>query len=137
MDIQSYLPYEGKVVLHNKRSRTALVRLPAWLSSDQVNCFLNDKSTQPSRLDNQLVFENLKEKDEIRLEFPVHEETSQITIYRTKYTLTHRGSTIVDIRPRKSDLKMYPLYERDFMKTTKAPMRKVTRFVTETILPLQ
>jgi len=29
------------------------------------------------------------------------------------------------------------MYQRDFMKATKAPMHKVTRFVSNHILPLQ
>ena len=137
MDIDSYLPYEGKVVLHNKQARTALVHIPAWVDRNQLKSFVNDEGAHPTRLANYLIFENLGKKDRIKLEFPVPEETDQQTIHRTKYTITYRGSTIVNIQPRNPDPKMYPLYQRDFMKATKAPMHTVKRFVSDRILPLQ
>jgi hypothetical protein len=31
MDVDSYLPYEGKVVLHNKQARIAMVWMPGWV----------------------------------------------------------------------------------------------------------
>ncbi len=137
MDIDSYLPYQGKVVLHNKKARTAWLRIPAWVDDSQLKSFINEEVAQPTRLANYLIFENLGKTDTIQLEFPVPEETDQQTIHRTKYTITYRGSTIVDIQPRNPDPKMVPLYERDFMKATKAPMRTVRRFVSDRILPLQ
>ena len=137
MDIDSYLPYQGKVVLHNKQARTAWLRIPAWVEVSQLKSFINDEVAHPTHLANYLIFENLGKTDTIRLEFPVPEETNQQTIHRTQYTITYRGSTIVDIGPRKSDPKMVPLYERDFMKATKAPMHTVKRFVSDRIVPLQ
>ena len=37
MDIESWLPYEGKVVLRNKQARAAMVRIPGWLEMDEVH----------------------------------------------------------------------------------------------------
>jgi hypothetical protein len=36
MDIDSYLPYEGKVVLKNKKAKSCSVRLPAWVDLKAV-----------------------------------------------------------------------------------------------------
>jgi hypothetical protein len=147
MDIDSYLPYEGKVVLHNKKSHTAMVRIPVWVQKDKVRSFINDKPAQPADTGRSLVFSNLKKKDTIRLEFPVEED---VDIYHfmaeyeegkemtpVKYTLTFRGSTVVDIEPRDGPADGYRLYQRDHFKADKAPMKRVKRFVPETILPLQ
>ena len=137
MDIDSYLPYEGKVVLRNKKARSALVRIPAWIDAGELKAFLNGEAVAPTHLGNHLIFESLGKEDEIRLEFPVPEETDRQTIHRTKYTITYRGSTIVDIQPRNSDPKKLSLYQRDFMKATQAPMHRVRRFVSDEIAPLQ
>jgi hypothetical protein len=42
----------------------------------------------------------------------------------------------VDIDPRDTDAKDYPMYQRDSMKAHKAPMREVKRFVADRIIPL-
>lgn len=54
-----------------------------------------------------------------------------------KYSITYRGSTVVDISPRDTRPGMYRLYQREHMKATTAPMRRVERFVTNSLLPLQ
>ena len=38
VDIDSYLPYEGKVVLRNKTAREAFVRMPLWVDRKAVRC---------------------------------------------------------------------------------------------------
>ena len=150
MDIDSYLPYEGKVVLRNKKARAAWVRIPSWVERKKLKSFVNGKPAEPALVGNSLFFENLGKTDTIRLQFPVPEETDEHIIHRTKYMATYRGSTIVDIKrwtpaprftvdkkPPSPDRRMYRMYQRDHMRADKAPMRKVERFVSEHILPLQ
>jgi hypothetical protein len=43
----------------------------------------------------------------------------------------------VDISPRNTDPKLIPMYQRDAMKGTNAPMHTVKRFVADHLLPLQ
>ena len=43
MDIESYLPYEGKVILYNKLAHTALVRIPSWVDLERLKGFVNGK----------------------------------------------------------------------------------------------
>src|SRR5262249_33303385 len=100
MDVDSYLPYEGKVVLRNKQATSANVRVPAWVESSNLKTFVNDRETKPSRVGNYLLFQQLKKGDELRLEFPVPATTDKYTIAGKQYTLTFRGSTLVDISPR-------------------------------------
>src|SRR5439155_18133432 len=47
LDIDSYLPHEGKVVIHNKRARTIQARIPYWVRLDQVKSFVNDQPASP------------------------------------------------------------------------------------------
>lgn len=137
MDIDSHLPYEGKVVLHNKQAHTALVRLPAWVRAESVLGFVNDQSIQPVLAGHSLLFQKLKPRDEIRLEFPVTESTDTCTIYGKEYAVTFRGSTVVGIAPTDPTPNRYLLYyDREKSRQGLAPLRRVKRFVTDQVLPL-
>lgn len=145
MDIDSELPYAGKVVLHNKLARTALVRVPGWLDGETIRARIvradaPDKSADvtPSRFGNLLVFEGLKPKDDVVLEFDVPDSTDRYTIHGKPYTIRFRGSTVVDISPREDDkLPDYRLYLRDHLRDGRvAPRRTVKRFVADKLVPL-
>jgi hypothetical protein len=136
MDVDSYLPFQGKIVLHNKQAHTAIVRIPGWVEVSRVRSFLNGRSARPVLAGRYELFEGLKPNDEIRLEFPVKEETDKYTIDGKEYRVTFRGGTVVDITPRDPNPKDYPLYQRDYMKADKAPMHEVKRFMADRIIPL-
>ena len=136
MDIDSYLPYEGKVVLHNKKAHTALVRLPHWLERDQTKAYLDDQPINPTMSGPYLLFEKL-DKGTLRLEFPVPETTDRYTIGDREYTLKFRGSTLMDITPRSGNPAYFEYYSRKDKSATKAPMHTVTRFAAKKVLRLQ
>ena len=139
MDVDSYLPYEGKVVLHNKRAHTALVRIPSWVEGESPTCFVNDVTVNPGRSGSYMVLEGLESGDTIRLQFAVPETTERYILRDTTYTVTFRGSTVVDIGPRETEQEAkgdkYPFFVRDHLKATRAPLRKVRRFVTDNLIP--
>ena len=146
MDVYSYLPYEGKVVLLNKKAHTALVRIPAWIDIKKISCLINQKNVIPTRSENYLVFSNLKAKDKIELQFPVQEYREKHVIYGTEFTLTLRGSTVIDITPREyppisqvveNYKKMYPVYQRNSFNAAKSPMKKARMFVADKLIDLQ
>jgi hypothetical protein len=136
MDIDSYVPYEGKVVLHNKLARTALVRIPSWVESGEIESFVNDRAAKPVLTGRYLLFEKLKPADQIRLQFPLRESTRTYTIAGKSYNVSFRASTVLDITPHEDNPKVYPMYRRDYLKASKAPMKTVRRFVADRIIPL-
>lgn len=137
MDIDSYLPFEGKVELHNKTARMALVHIPSWVDMDAVKCSVNNKATRPAAVRRYLAFEELRKGETIRLEFPNPEMTANYTIGNRVYRVKFRGSTVVNIEPKLQDPTQLMLYQRDHLLDREAPRRKVQRFVAENILPLQ
>jgi hypothetical protein len=137
IDIDSYLPYEGKLELRNKQAKVALVRIPNWVEMEEVKSFINGERGHPARSQRHLVFEGLKKGDTIRLEFPNPESHEEHTINNTRYRMVFRGNTLIDIEPRAKDPKLVPIYQREFYKESRAPMRTVERFAAENILPLQ
>ena len=144
LDVESYLPFEGKVILRNKQASTILVRLPMWLNdrlptwdADQmaVTCKRNEQSFVPARVGRNLLVD-VQIGDVIELNFPVPARTDKYTIHGKVYQIQFRGSTVVDIDNRNTSSNTIPIYQRQAMKATTAPMHTVNRFVTDNILPL-
>ena len=152
LDVDSYLPYEGKVVLKNKTARKAQVRIPSWVDKRAVRCHVNDREASPHWLSNYVILEGLRPSDVVRVEFPVVESTETFTLpsYERQCTCDFRGNTLVDISPRRDgpDLvkmasddgglfevrKGYPIYLRDHLKADKAPLKTVERFVASKLV---
>ena len=141
LDIDSYLPYEGKVVIHNKTARQISARIPAWVDRSKLQARVNGTDRNLSWVGTYLVLGDMKPGDTLQLDFPVAEETVRLTALTdtdkesknpyTTYEITFRGNTVVDISPRKESPDVYPIYLRDHMKKDKAPMKTKTRFVSE------
>lgn len=137
MDVDSYLPYEGKVELHNKQARIALVRIPSWVEMKKVKSLVDNAATRPASSGRYLIFEGLQKGTTIRLEFPNPETKEEHTIGGERYQVSFRGSTVMDIEPRPKDSGLIPLYQRSQYKAVRAPMRTTKRFAPAKILPLQ
>ena len=151
LDLHSYLPYEGKVVIQNKTARKLAVRIPGWANRKTVQAQVNGKEACSFWVDNYLVFDGLREKDVVTIEFPLVEETVEYTVPggkyvaestdvpelpTTRYTCHFKGNTLVDVSPRNDPAlypcykkALYPIYLRDHYKANRAPMKKVTRYI--------
>ena len=134
LDIDSYLPYEGKVVIRNKTARRIAVRIPAWVDRRKLRASVNGVARNLSWVGAYQVFGDLKPADTIELGFPVPRETVHLTANcrkkeETTYAITMRGNTVVDITPRDESPQCYPMYLRDHMKAEVAPMKTVQRYV--------
>jgi hypothetical protein len=150
LDVDSYLPYEGKVVIRNKTAQRISVRIPRWADGKAVKSQVNHQPVSPFRVNRYLVFPDLKPRDEITVTFPMVETRETYTLKwkrsgfwqesnnpgnrwmpddpPARFTFTLRGNTVVDVAPR-DDSADYRLYDRAEMKNDKAPTHRVTRFV--------
>jgi hypothetical protein len=137
MDVASFLPYEGKVELHNKQARTALVRIPMWVDADGVKSYVNNDRVRVPRTGRYLVFDGLHNGTVIRLEFPNLEFKEHYWLAGTRHDIVLRGSTVVEVSPVSRDPNQIPLYQRGRYGSTSAPLQKATLFVPDKVLPLQ
>ena len=150
VDVDSYLPFEGKVVLKNKTAHKISVRMPMWVDKKAVHAEVNGQPVSPFWLGQFLVFDALNAKDEAVITFPVAESTESYTLKwkqtefwkestnpgssweplkePARYTCKFRGNTLVDISPRDEGSGL-PLYRRDSLKAATAPLHAVARFV--------
>ena len=145
MDVDSYLPYEGRVILHNKTAKAAFVRFPACVDTRDVRVSTPDRTLTPHWVNKHAVLCNLSPGEEIQITFPVKEETATYTLHNVlerpyftemgnslrterQYACRFRGKTLVDIQPRIT-MPGYPIYMRDHYRQDKAPLETKTRYV--------
>ena len=150
MDIDSYLPYEGKVLIRNKTATSLAVRIPRWVNRKAIQSEVNGRPAETYRVAAYQVFPQLKTKDAITIRFPLVETREQYTLkwkregwwmegtnpgpnwtndHPEVFTFYFKGNTLVDLAPRPKD-SAYPSFERDDYKKDKAPMIRVKRFVS-------
>ncbi|MGH9159727.1 MAG: hypothetical protein ACRD2X_07035, partial [Vicinamibacteraceae bacterium] len=126
-DIDSFIPYSGRVDVRMKRSMRLWVRLPGWVDTSQVNCTVEE---QPLRVEwkGRYASPGRVEAGKVAsFRFPIRERSEQLTIGGVEARLVFRGSTVVDIDPKG---KYAPLYRgREKYRTGQARMKMVQRFV--------
>jgi hypothetical protein len=138
LDVESSLPYEGKVVIRNKTTRRISVRVAAWIRRNEIRCDVDGTPRNPDLIGNYLVFDDLTPGATITVRFPISESSAEYTILarrmfsEKKYNCKFRGSTLVDISPREDPIGAYPIYRRDHLQGEQpAPTRVVERRVAE------
>ncbi len=128
MDIDSHIPYRGRVDIRIKQNQGLEVRIPEWIRPDELRVEINGR---PSRMDfsnRYAVLGNVRKRDEIVLRFPISERTEKRTIEGFDYTFVVRGNDVVSVDP---PGKYLPLYQRGHYRGSETLWREVTRFVAE------
>jgi hypothetical protein len=107
----SYLPHHGRLELYPRTSKDILVRLPKWLSAQDV------KTDGPSGLKqvkgktgNYLQFSGVTPQTRIVLSFNPKEEVITSVVAKKKYEVSWRADTVMSLTPKG---KPYPTYQAD------------------------
>jgi len=133
MDVESCLPYRGKVLLRNKTTRTAALRIPAWVNRKSLRVRVNNMETAPPWAGDYLVLSDLRPGDTITAEFSLPEQTFTYTLAGKKprqYTFSFKGDTCLAVSGPSEDPVGYPLYKREHFKTTEVATKTVPAFVS-------
>ena len=131
LDVDSHLPYEGRVDVRIKKATAIALRIPKWTRRDEVRCVVNG-ATRPARwAGNYVELDGLAEGDTVVISFPQSETRVFRMIGENIYHLTMRGDTVIEIDPQGE---LYPLYQRSHFRQSSAPLSRKKRFVSsETI----
>ena len=124
LDVDSYLPVQGKVVLHIKDAPTVAVRMPEWCPPGEVQVSVDNEKRRTLVRGRYVQIGWLKPGDCVTFNFCVPERIVHRVLGEIPYKLTLRGSDVVSIDPRGV---AYPLYED----MASGKMVKKTRFVPE------
>ena len=127
VDVDSYIPYTGRVDVKVKKPVDLSLRIPEWVKPEQVKC-------QVSQQERTLAFDgryakvgNVKPGDLATISFPIFERTDKVWIEKREYTLVRKGNEVVSIDPPGV---IHPLYQREYYRQDEPRMREVTRFVS-------
>ena len=137
-DIDSYVPYQGRVDIRVKQPLDLCVRIPEWVSPPDVGVRIvggdlraRDRTTA---FDGRYVrIGSVRQDDVVTVAFPIPERTDSVDIRmggsHGQYSLVRRGNDVVSIFPRG---RYYPFYQqRGHYRTGEPRWRKVERFVSD------
>lgn len=130
-EVDSYIPYEGRVDIKIKQScKNLLVRIPEWIEnkSEKVICTVNNQIRELKWENRYVNAGEVNQGDEVTVSFPIQERTVKEFIGDKLYTLVIKGNTVVFINP---PGKNCPLYQRNHYRENKVRWRKITRFVSK------
>jgi len=147
LDIASYLPFEGKVVISNKKAKTIHVRIPAWISRRKLQCAINGKPAEPAWVGRYIQFDGLRGNEKLVITFPLETATAELVLINARTAIPEtdeshsvriradfRGSTCLGTES--LDERFIPplglkMYRRDHLRATRAPMRQAPYRVVE------
>jgi len=127
-DVDSHLPYAGRVDIHVKTSNLLLVRIPQWVPTAAVKLQVNGATRNYGWQGRYLDAGHVDQGDEVAIEFPIEERTVRVDVpfgEHAKVTLVLRGNEVVEIDPRGPN---NPFYQRAHYRQGKTLWKKVTRF---------
>lgn len=143
-DIDSFIPYTGRVDIHVKSPVTLSVRIPNYVKNrgTSVTCTVNGVSrslTWEGINVNYALVGSVAEGDEVSILFPLpDEETKEVKVAVTEstYTITLKGNDVVNITPSGN---YWPYYQREHYRrkiNQSVPVRykMIERFVADDIL---
>jgi hypothetical protein len=127
-DVNSHLPYQGRVEVLVKRELDLEVRLPEWVEPRRARCLVNGERRALTLAGRYAGVGWVEQGDEVMLEFPIGERTEMVTIEGLEYGITRRGSEVVHIEP---PGKNCPLYQRGHYRAGETLWRTAVRFVPQ------
>ncbi len=137
LDIDSHLPYEGKVVIQNKGATSISVRIPPWVDRSALSVSMDDHDAPFVWVGHYISIRDMKKGDRVVIEFPMalRIESLRVMNDETVYTYEFKGNTVVGVSPRPPISEGHmAIYQRDQYKRDKAPTVKVTRFIAPQLI---
>jgi len=127
-DVDSHIPYTGRVDIHIKAANQLLVRVPEWVPTHAVKLGVNGQEQNYGWQGRYLDAGHVREGQQITIEFPIEERT--VTVEPpfgefSKVTLVLKGNDVVEIDPRGPN---YPFYQREHYRQGQTLWKRVSRF---------
>lgn len=127
-DINSHLPYSGRVEVHAKAPLNLEVRLPEWVQPADARCTVNGSPRELTFDGRYARVGQVTAGGRAEITFPVVERTDAVIIEKHRYRLVRRGNEVVDIEPRGVNR---PFYQRGHYREDSGLWRRVTRFAPD------
>ncbi len=127
-DVDSHVPYEGRVDVKVKQDCDLLVRIPEWVSPGEVVCQLNEAARSPQWDGRYARIGEVQSGDVAVVSFPIALRRETVHIQGSDYRLLRKGNEVVSIDP---PGRHCPLYQRAHYRANATRWKKTTRFVAD------
>ncbi len=107
LDIDSYLPVAGRVVLKIKDAPAVLLRIPAWCQPGEMRVLVSGAPRAVTSQGRYIRIEPLIPGDRVEVTFPVAEQVVTRVLGDLPFTLRLRGNNVVDIDPKGVGIPLY------------------------------
>ena len=142
VDVWSWLPHEGRVVVQNKGLKRIIVRKPSWARRVDVRCQIGGKDVTPVWIGNRMIFDELKGNEPLTITAPVVTEKAHYTMLNLndpkdsteEYDCEFKGHTVLSVQrtvpgTHQQDSNWYRLFRRESMRAAKSPMAPMAAYV--------
>jgi hypothetical protein len=126
VEVNSFVPYEGKLEIRVHQAPTLYVRVPEGVDPNEVRAMLNNREKSPQREGAYVGFSGLTRDDVVTISVPLKKRTSKETVAGVEYALEWKGNTIVRMSPKGT---LAPLYQREDYLADRAPLGEVDYYV--------
>lgn len=127
-DVDSWVPYEGRVDVKMKQTCDLELRIPEWVQPAEVSCTVDEQPVSPSFQHRYLKIGQVQSGSTVTATFPISERSEEATIGGIPYRLIIKGNNVVSIDPPGT---LYPFYQRAHYQEDQVRWRTVERFVVE------
>ena len=127
-DVDSHLPYAGRIDIHVKRPVRLLVRIPEWVDQPAIRILINGQARTFGWEGRYVDVGRVKSKDKVALTFPIEERTFTLNPpfgEHPRVTVVLRGNDVVEMRPQGLNL---PFYQRERYRSGQTAWKQVRRF---------
>jgi hypothetical protein len=124
-DVNSHIPYEGRVDVRVKQTCDLALRIPEWVQPAEVSCTVDEQPISPSFQRRYLKVSRVQSGSTVSVAFPISERTVEATIGDIPYTLIIKGNDVVSIDPPGT---LQPFYQRAHYRENQARWKAVERF---------
>jgi hypothetical protein len=127
-DVDSYIPYEGRVDVKVKEDLKQLqVRIPQWVQPEEVYAAVDGTERKLSFDGRYANLGPVTKGQTAVIGFPISERIVRESIQGTDYTFVVRGNDVVSVDP---PGKYRPFYQRAYYRSGEPRFRRVNRFVS-------
>jgi len=128
-DIDSYIPYEGRVDVLMKASLPLYIRIPGWADEEQVSCTVGGEPQSLEKWGRYASPGLVDGGKTATFRFPIEEQTVRLTFGPVEGKFTFRGSTVVEVSPPGTTRPLYQ--DRQHYRSGKVRFKMVERFAPD------
>lgn len=126
-DMDSHIPYSGRVDFIAKEDVTLKVRLPEWVKADEALATVNKKPVHLDIEGRYVSAGEIKAGDILTISFPIYEKWEELVIEKHSYNVLIRGNEIVYINPPGT---ICPIFNREHYRSRETRWKRKTCFVS-------